>query len=194
MDSSVFDNSIRILDLSVSKGNASLDRLTGWLIACNIIVVIGLFVEYHEDIKEFFTGRPRTRRKWKLSFMGGVLVILGIIGELAVTFFAHRVELKVRFDNQEIEWLLSAKAGSAAGAAKRANDSARQAENLAHAARQEADSAESHLVQALKQAVALQEELDRLKVWRSLPHDSELVSALETFKGTEYIFFVSVRI
>jgi hypothetical protein len=101
MDSSAFDSAIRALDLSVSKGDASLDRLTWWLIACNIIVVVGLFVEYHDDVKEFFTGRPRTRRNWKMSFTGGVLVILGIFGELAVTFVAHRVELGVRSDNQQ---------------------------------------------------------------------------------------------
>lgn len=84
----------------------------------------------------------------------------------------------------------------------RATSAASSAQLLARGARREADSfekdivsaktqaaqAESHLAEALKRTADAQQELERLKSSRSLTHVSELVSALEPYKGTEYTF------
>lgn len=56
------------------------------------------------------------------------------------------------------------------------------------AAKQQAADAESHLAEALKEANAAQAELNRLKTTRSLTNVSALVSALKSFKGTEFGF------
>jgi hypothetical protein len=82
------------------------------------VVVVGLFIEYKEDAKEFFTGRPRTRRNHTPVLVGGLLVVLGIVGELTITFFAHRVEIHIRSKSHEIEGLLNKEAGDANERAK----------------------------------------------------------------------------
>lgn len=75
-----------------------------------------------------------------------------------------------------------------ANKAQRASSNAltisKDANQIAHDARQEADSFEKDIAQAT-------EELNRLKASRSLTRESEMVSALRPFKGTEY-FFASV--
>jgi hypothetical protein len=209
MDLSAFDRAIRALDIAISRRDALLDWLTVGLIICNLVVVAGLVVEFHEDAKQFFTGRPRIRRRWGLAFLGGVAVVLGILGELSITFVAHRFETMNRTDSRKIEELLNAKAGSAADAADRATASAKKAEGatsnalaLARGARQEADSfekdivsaknqsadAESHLAEALRRAAEARAELNRLKSPRSLTNVPKLISTLAAFKGTEYAF------
>jgi hypothetical protein len=101
------------------------------------------------------------------------------------------------------------KAGKAAESLGKAEDEANKAQTasssaltLARGARQEADSfekdivsakkqasdAESHLAEALRQAADATAELNRLKSPRSLLHESDVVSALMPFKGTEYMF------
>jgi hypothetical protein len=155
MDLSAFDSAIGILERSVSNREALLDWLTVALIIFDLVVVSGLIIEFHEEAIEFVTGRPRTRRGWKLAFLGGVAVVLGIVGELSITFIAHRVETHIRSDSHKIEGLLNTKAGSAADAADRASKSAQQAEGyasnalaLARGARQEADIFERRLASA----------------------------------------------
>jgi hypothetical protein len=101
------------------------------------------------------------------------------------------------------------KAGSAEDSLGKAEDESNKAQaaassalTLARDARQEADSfekdiqsaktqaasAESHLAEALQRAADATAELNRLKSPRSLIHVPELVTTLETFKGTEYTF------
>jgi hypothetical protein len=72
-----------------------------------------------------------------------------------------------------------------AGGARREADSF---EKDIVSAKKQASDAESHLAEALKRAADTTAELDRIKSPRSLSHDSELVSALAVFKGTDYMF------
>ena len=101
------------------------------------------------------------------------------------------------------------RAGEADNTSKGAMDKAGKAErsltsalDLAKGARQEADSferdivaakkqaaeAESHLAEALKEASAAQAELNLLKTPRSLTNVAALISALQTFNGTQFGF------
>jgi len=56
-------------------------------------------------------------------------------------------------------------------------------------AKKQAEAAESHLAEALKEATKAQVELNRLKSPRSLTNVAALVSALGSFKGTEFGFW-----
>jgi hypothetical protein len=92
--------------------------------------------------------------------------------------------------------------GKAEGEANKAQTAASGALTLARSARQEADSfekdiasaktqaaeAESHLAEAMKRANALTARLDRLTTPRRLPHTPQVVSPLQPFAGTEYMF------
>jgi len=101
------------------------------------------------------------------------------------------------------------KTGAAEGAMKNAANEAMNARtaassalSIAHDARTEADSfekdivsakqqsadAESHLADALRQAANATEQLNRIKTPRSLTRVPELISTLEPFKGTEFVF------
>jgi len=144
------------------------------------------------------------------------LIVIGVAGELYVDVQAGNIETQIREANDKLLGLIIQEAGDAktsaldaANAAGRAKDqsdkavtSASNAMIIASGARQEADSfekdivsaktlaakAELHLADALKQAADATEELKRLKSARSLINESELVSALASFKGTKYMF------
>lgn len=78
------------------------DLLARWLVFCTGLVVLGLMLEYGGDLAEKW--RPDKRLGSKPSFiwiplwifMGGVLVVGGVAGELFVEFFASRAENAVR--------------------------------------------------------------------------------------------------
>jgi hypothetical protein len=174
MDLSAFDSAIRALEVSLSNREASLDLLTYGLILCNVVVLIGLIVEFHEEAIEFGTGRPRTRRRWKLTFLGGVVVILGIAGELSITFKAHRVETKVRSDSHRIEGLLNTKAGSAADNAARASSEAdsakRRADDIAEKAdelRRKTSKLATKLADAERAELAERKKVLDMEIWLS---------------------------
>jgi hypothetical protein len=72
-----------------------------------------------------------------------------------------------------------------------AHDAGREADSFEQdivAAKKQAADAESHLADALRQAAQATEELNRIKSPRSLLHESEVVSTLTPFGGTEYAF------
>lgn len=209
MDLSALESCIKALE-------ASLGALRPWLVFWNVIVVVGLVVEYHPDIKELVFGRPRTRRKRWPVLVGGGLIVIGISGEISNEFKSFNIENSISKKSLELETLLEKKAGNAqtsadkaANAADRATASAEKAEGstskalaLARGARKEADSfekdivsaknqaaeAESHLAEALRDAAEATAELSRLKSPRSLTNVPKLISTLAAFKGTEYAF------
>lgn len=129
---------------SVSRSLESSLDCWGWLIlASTAVVVLGLVIEYWEPVHEFIEEwrRPAAafpwRRFWGLA--GGILVTVGVAGELGFTYKASRVETNLRANNHQIEILLNQgvsgalqKAAEATGRAA-ANDLAAQrlkAENL----------------------------------------------------------------
>jgi hypothetical protein len=121
---------------SVSRSlESSLDHW-GWLIlASTAIVVLGLVVEYWEPIAEFIDEwrRPAAAFPWRkfIELAGGILVTVGVAGELGFTYKASRTETKLRDNNHRIEESLNISAESAARAADRAKQSAEKANTVA---------------------------------------------------------------
>lgn len=75
------------------------DRLSHWTVAYTAIVVLGLAIEYLPEITYFLkacvaeTVRPHSEQ---LRQFGGLLVIVGVAGELLVAVRAARVETDLR--------------------------------------------------------------------------------------------------
>jgi hypothetical protein len=150
------------------------------------------------------------------AFIGWFLIVAGVVGEGFAGIKINNLDAGIQGCNAAklTEATLNAgeaknSATEAEGAAKGAKEesdkatiSASNALALAKGAREEADSfendivsakqlaadAESHLAEALKEAADAQAELNRLKSHRSLTNVSALVSALESFKGTDFGF------
>jgi hypothetical protein len=81
--------------------------------------------------------------------------------------------------------------GAAGNALTLANDARKEADSFEKdivSAKQQATDAELHQAEALRQATEATAELNRIKTPRSLTRVSELISALEPFTGTEYVF------
>src|SRR5216683_6112396 len=85
-----------------------LDALGSWLGFWTAIVVIGLFLEYREEFTRLIRARvdwSTLSRYWWIdwkraqSVIGGILVTLGVAGELYVQITAARVEHDLRASN-----------------------------------------------------------------------------------------------
>jgi hypothetical protein len=114
---------------------SSLDRW-GWLIlASTAVVVLGLVIEYWEPVGEFLEEwrRPAASFPWRKfwGLAGGILVTVGVAGELGFTYKASRVEGDLRTNNHKIEKSLNISAENAALAADRAKASADEAKKVA---------------------------------------------------------------
>ena len=87
------------------------------LLAATCLVVIGLVLEYWHEIKDFWVHVrwPIAAFPWNkfAAISGGVLVTLGVAGELAFTYMASRKESQLRENNHRIEALLTKEAGEA---------------------------------------------------------------------------------
>lgn len=166
MTLSDLETALKALEASLSRLETTLTILSVALLVSTGVVVIGLFIEYRPDFKEFIWGRPRDRRGSWPVVIGGIMVILGVSGELVCSFWALKVESKIRTTNSKIEDVLRSEISlvgtSAVGAVKAANAAntvsqeasaiagtakatAAGAKSLAQGARQEADSASREL-------------------------------------------------
>jgi len=137
-----FRRSYRSMDLSalerVSKAlEKSLDLWGLLLLGATAVVVFGLVIEYWHDAKEFWTivhwpmaAFPLDKFK---TLLGGILVTLGVAGELLFTYKASRVETDLRNNSHRIEALLTRQSGDAKDSAQKAQDSATIAEDKADA-------------------------------------------------------------
>ncbi|MGI0079878.1 MAG: hypothetical protein ACRECH_09650 [Nitrososphaerales archaeon] len=172
------------------------------------ILLFGLLVL--ADILEHAVGD--TKRKHFLTICGFVFFALAVLTELAAYPYGQRSAIlsnsQIRNDEQVISKIsgevitASQHADDAALAAKKAKESAKEANSLAHGARKEADSferdiisakeqaakAESNLAEALRQAAKAQSELNLLRTPRRLRNVSEFVALVRPFTGTEYTF------
>lgn len=92
MDLSSWTNSIKALE-------TSLDSLDGWITAATLLVVIGLIIEYWHPLTELIDSiknRPPFPWKQLQEIAGGILVTVGVAGELAFQFKATRVQSQFR--------------------------------------------------------------------------------------------------
>ncbi|HXJ93288.1 MAG TPA: hypothetical protein VMT20_10460 [Terriglobia bacterium] len=159
MDASALESALKALEASLSSLATKLDVLSYVLAFFTAVVVVGLVVEYNVDFREFFTGRPRDRRKHWPVVVGGIMVILGVSGELVCTFWSFKVESDMRITSSKIENVLKAEisltgrsAVDAAVAAGIANVAAQQANAEAGSAKSVAGNARDSAKQAIQDA------------------------------------------
>src|ERR1035437_5789154 len=112
MDASTFESAIKALEIRS-------DSLDSWLKFWIILVVVGVVVEVVVVIREYFHARSEYRRGWirspskptlwdlGLGLAGGVLVAIGVAGELGVDFKAAAVEGELRNANRSLVGLLN---------------------------------------------------------------------------------------
>jgi hypothetical protein len=109
-----------------------LDLFGELLLLSTLAVLIGLVVEYWDPIHEFIEelGRPAAAFPWRRlkELVGGILITLGVAGELAFTYFAARIETALRINNAKIVGLLNNTAAEAEKKAAEATDRASQAD------------------------------------------------------------------
>jgi hypothetical protein len=93
MNSSALESSIKTLEMS-------LDSLGFWLSVWTFLVVLGLVIEYWHDVRDLIVARPFN---WKLfqTLVGGVLITVGVGGELYVQVKASRIEGQLRERNHQ---------------------------------------------------------------------------------------------
>jgi len=138
------------MDLSALEGiSRALERsLDFWglmLLLATAVVVIGLVVEYWHDVQEFWMRLtwPMAAFPWDkfTALAGGILVTIGVAGELLVTYKASSAETRLRENSHKIEGLLTQQAGSAATSARIAHDEAAAVKGIADEARADAKDA-----------------------------------------------------
>jgi hypothetical protein len=102
------------LQTTINDLEKSLDSLESWLLVATLLVVVGLVLEYWHDIPE---ALAKLRNGWDtksvLVIVGGILITMGVAGELAVQFFASRKETKLRRANDEMIGILNKQAADA---------------------------------------------------------------------------------
>jgi len=187
MDLPALETAIKILE-------KSLDSLGVWLAVWTALVVVGLIVEFAEDVKELITERPF---KWRLfrTMVGGFLITVGVGGELFIQFRASKIETDLRTDSHQVEALLNKQA---ADANKEAGDARREAadavkgtaKSLAEAATaNERASQANRVAEELRQKnLQLEKEFaPRLLAIRGLPDGKSNIDELKKFAGTKVI-------
>jgi hypothetical protein len=172
-----------------------------------LVLTIGAVVEYWYKLKLlvvlalkwiFRKSTPFDRcifNKLFIHSFGPILVVLGIAGEVVFEGRTFVVEDRQEEQARRIVGSLKKEAEQADEKAKKAIADSSTALNQVDSfeadikvAKQQAADAESHLADAMHRAEALTAELNRLTTPRHLPHKAEIVSSLNAFKDTEYVF------
>jgi hypothetical protein len=138
------------LESKVKASEISLDLLDRLITLSTFVVVAGLIVEYWFSFRELLEAiKKRPPFPWKkvMEFSGGVLVVLGVAGELWYQSRAATVQTSIRADSQTIEGLLDKEAAEA-------NERAKQLE---------------------KENLSLQAEVSKLR-WRKLSDEQKAVA------------------
>lgn len=179
------------LDSIAKDLEASLDRWTFWLWLSTAAVAAGLLVEYIPETVEFIKLLKRTRRFWRrklFTVMGGVLITVGVVGELGVAVMSSSVETKLRAARHDIEAVLNKEASDARKDAGDANERAGKAAEHASLADERAANAEKEAAR-LKKA-AEDEKLARVKIEERIrprrlsPRQREVIrAALSPYSG-----------
>jgi hypothetical protein len=173
------------LQREISGLESSLDSIEFWLFLSTLAVVVGLLVEYWFPLWELIEALRKRPFPWKLvlEIVGGVLVTIGVAGELWFQSRASKVETTLRSDSHQIEGILNKQAADAQGEAAEA--------------RKEAEGFESQIADAERGAEQLRkdaegERLARVTIeakvaWRHLTEKqkSEIATSLGDFSNQE---------
>lgn len=181
------------LQRSVKAFEISLDSIETWLTIATFFVVVGLLVEYWFPLRQLMEEWVHWRRKKALfprklvmEMIGGVLVTLGVAGELYFQFRSSTVEGLIRSDTHQIEALLNKQASDAnnraAKASKDASDaSERASKNEREAARLTKDAEDERMARIQLAASISWRTPDRALI-------SQLSQPLRQFAGQRYAF------
>jgi hypothetical protein len=132
-----FHSSVPASSLSTAR---LLSCLTTWLVISTAIVVIGLAIEYVPNIKRRFEKRPFDWSELH-ELLGGVLITLGVLGELLIGVRINRTENRLRIANDVNVSRLNDEAG-------KARERAAQLEREAAAIRKQASDADDRAATA----------------------------------------------
>jgi hypothetical protein len=146
--------------------------LNGWLTVCTTCVVVGLVVEYLPEVFAAIKVRPFRWSPLK-AIAGGILVTVGVAGELWIHFLAAKAETRLRTINSAAFAQFNKEAGDARRAA---------GEAIERAAKLDAAIANRHLTREQQVAIgsALSKYAGRVLYLRSSPGDTPaIVLALE---------------
>jgi len=201
MDLSAIDREVRALE-------RSLDSFEFWITVSTLLVVVGLIVEYWSPLRELIESIKKSPPfPWKklLEMTGGVLVTIGVAGELWFQSRASVQQAILRSDSHQIEGLLSVTAGNAqkeAGSANeragKANERAGKLEVEAATLRKQAaslmvDVASANAMAAEARSMAEAERLERVKLEerfspRRLTQDqrSRIRDSVREFSGQQF--------
>ena len=130
---------IDVIERNIANLEKSLDSLEIWLAVMTTLVVIGLVLEYWHEVPDAIR-QLRNRWSWEplLVVLGGVLITIGVAGELVVQFIASGKETELRRANDDSFSILNNEAGKARQVAADANLKAAKADERAADAEKEA--------------------------------------------------------
>jgi hypothetical protein len=130
-------------------------------------VALGLIWEYWKPVGDVvevikFCRKEGRAFRWKglLELGAGILITLGVVGELGSTFKASSVENKLRENNGKIEQLLNTEAGNAQTSADNAANAADRANVSAQHAEQDAIRLNLDLVKEVKRETEAERQLE----------------------------------
>jgi len=146
------------MDPSVIRHNISglesaMHSLESWLTFWTALVVLGLVLEYGHEIPEAIADLKQSW-SWKpfCVIAGGILISVGVAGELCVQFLASRKETALRSANASLQILSDAEVKSAITSAGDAKTSAQGAHDAATLAQDSAKLANAEAGKAQDQA------------------------------------------
>ncbi|SRR6266478_2054883 len=171
-----------ILERDISNLERSLDSLEGWLAFMTALVVLGLVIEYWHELPEAITA---LRRAWSWKplciVVGGILITVGVAGELVVQRIASDKETALRKANDKIFTGLNIEAAQARRDASAASERASKADERASKNEKEA---------AQLRNMAEAERLERIKLEAivaprslSLDQQAQIAAACSGFRG-----------
>jgi len=102
------------LQQSIKQLESALDNLGVWLLVAIALVVLGLVLEYAHQIPESIATYKKERTIWPLLvIVGGILITVGVAGELLIQHLASPKETALRKANDELVGLLNLKTANA---------------------------------------------------------------------------------
>jgi hypothetical protein len=189
--------------MSVESLDRSLDGLRNWLTFWTFVVAIGLVLEYRKQLWQIILigvrisllrSTPFERcalKKLSVHALGGILVTLGVAGELWIEFRSSRVENDLRIASAKVIADLNNEAGDARLAAGQAIARAAAAVGDAGRANERASANEKEAARLNR--LAQEERLKRVKIeeriagWRlDSKAQKRLTDKLRAFSGTPF--------
>jgi hypothetical protein len=179
------------LERDIARLEKSFDSLEVWLAAATILVVIGLVIEYWHEIPESIHALKESKKwLWKpvCVILGGILITLGVAGELVVQFIASEKETELRKDNDSVFSGLNTEAANARLDAGKAIERAGKAVEDAGKANERASKNEKEAATLRKRAedeAAARIKLQTQLSWRDLtkPKETQLAKRSCPLRG-----------